>query len=222
MVELLVVITIMGLLLTLSIPAYRSFNQDQTTSQAAGMVKDDIQLGLNKSGVGFNGHWFGIHFEAKSAASDLNFDRYTFLEITPKDSSGKTICPPVVFSLTVPPCRNPAYKQETVKKYPAGVILDQITLFDNEANPIDAPSFIDVRFNQSPGSGQIIIGSTTTQKQYLSKIARAELIYKNGVIQKSLVIDGGNICDLSQEAPSVCDNDLSGGPKPSRVFIVER
>lgn len=222
LIELLVVITIMGILLTLSIPAYRNFNEEQSVNQAASKVKDDIQFGINKSAAGINAHWYGITFQADSAAAPLPFGKYSNIEVTPKSSSGDIVCPTNVPDLGTAPCSAAAFKKITDKQYPTGVKLDKIILYDQEANPIDYPSFIDVRFNQSPESGQIVIGSTTTNPSLVAKIARVELQFKNGTYQRSLVIDGGNICDETQVAPASCNNDLSGGPRPSRVFVVEK
>ncbi len=222
LIELLVVITIMGILLTLSIPAYRNFNEEQSVNQAAIKVKDDIQFGINKSAAGINAHWYGITFQADSAAASLPFGKYSTIEITPKNSAGDVVCPTNIPDLTITPCSTAAFKKVNDKQYPSGVKLDKIILYDQEANPIDYPSFIDVRFNQSPKSGQIVVGSTTTNPSLVAKIARVELQFKNGAYQRSLVIDSGNICDETQAAPARCNNDLSGGPRSSRVFIVEK
>jgi prepilin-type N-terminal cleavage/methylation domain-containing protein len=222
LIELLIVITIMGVLLTLSIPAYRNFSEEQSVNNAARMVKDDIQFGLNKSASGINAHWYGLKVQANSAATPLFYDSYSTFEISPRDADKKVVCSPNLFDLTTPPCATNNFRKEVTKKYPTGVTLDTITLFDKEANAIDYPSFIDVRFNQSPRSGQIIIGSPLTSSTLQYQIARAELVYKNGTFQRSLVIDGGNICDETQLDKAACDNNLTGGSKPSRVFIVER
>ncbi len=222
LIELLVVVTIMGILLTLAIPAYRNFNEEQSVSLAANMVKDDIQFGINKSTSGFNAHWFGVTLNADTAAVPGPYTEYKNFEITPNNSSGIVVCPPIVISLSTAPCSSSVHKKETVKKYPTGVKLDKIILYDMEANAIDYPSFIDVRFNQSPQSGQIIISSEGTAPALRAKIARAELQYKNGTFQRSLVVDGGNVCDDMQPNKTACNNDLTGGPKPSRVFVVEK
>ncbi|MDQ3098432.1 MAG: prepilin-type N-terminal cleavage/methylation domain-containing protein [bacterium] len=222
LIELLIVITVMGILITLAIPAYRSFNAEETVKNTARMVKDDIQFGINKSTSGVNAHWFGLAVQANSSVTPLAFDSYTNFEITPRDSTAKVVCPPNIVELAINPCSTDTHKKSAIKKYPQGVKLETITLFDKEATPIDYPSFIDVRFNQSPKSGQIIISSPSTSRGVRAQIARAELVYQNGTYQTSLVIDGGNICDETQSDSGACNNNLSGGSKPGRVFIVER
>lgn len=222
LIELLIVITIMGVIVTISLPSFRNFNQEKSLSNSINMVKDDIQFGINKSSSGVNGKWYGIAFESDSSSKPLNYTFYTNFEIIARNENNEVVCSPNIFDISKLPCSDPYHQQKKERKYSSGVKLDKIVLFDKEANPIDYPSFIDVRFNQSPNSGQIIIGSTSTNSDLQAQIARAELIYRNENYERSLVIDGGNICDSSQVDTSACNSNLTGGPKPGRVFIVER
>jgi prepilin-type N-terminal cleavage/methylation domain-containing protein len=223
-IELLIVIAIIGLIVTMIIPGYSNYNQEQTVVQSANIVRDELQSQMNKSDSGVNGHWFGISFRAKNSASDPDATSYKLFEMTPKAADNLTIiCPITIFSINTAPCSEPQQKKLTQKNYMKGVYLDKIIRITKDGTDLDTPSFIDVRFNQSPKSGQIAISTISDDNTDAAKIARVELILKNNTHERSVVIDAGNICDKGIVLESnKCGGITTGGPRPGKIFIVNR
>jgi hypothetical protein len=205
------------------IPGFSNYNQEQTVIQTVNNVRNDLVTQINKSESGVNAHWYGISFEAKNAASPINPNSYHSFEMTPRDTAGALICPITIFSINTIPCSTSTYKKVTSKNYLKGVYLDKIIRIDSSGADIDTPSSIDVRFNQSPKSGQIALSTASDDSAISATVARVELIFKNGTHQRSLVIDGGNICDKGDVEENLkCGGVKTGGPRSGKVFVVNR
>src|SRR5207253_300481 len=98
--------------------------------------------------------------------------------------------------------------------------LSKIIRISNDGKDIDTIALLDIRFNQSPNSNQVALSS---DNKNTPDVVRAELILKNGKYERSVVIDGGNICNVGEiDEPEKCNGSLIGGPRPGRVFIVNR
>ncbi|MDQ3239385.1 MAG: prepilin-type N-terminal cleavage/methylation domain-containing protein [bacterium] len=220
LVEILVVISIMAVIAILAIPPFTNLNKEQSVIQSINKIRSDLQLAMNNSSSGKNGHWYGLTFLTRdNRYSNYNNTYRTF------EMLNTTSCPITILSINSPPCSMVSNKKFIAKQYQSGVYLDQIKLYDNNGTHIDTVDSIDIRFNQSPNANQIVISSGNTETILQSTIARAELVYKfndkNNNHEKALVIDGGNICDKGiVPEPTKCGGDITGGPKAGRYFVV--
>jgi prepilin-type N-terminal cleavage/methylation domain-containing protein len=220
LIEILIVITIIGILFSLSIPAYQNYIHEQSVIQTLNGIKTEMQTAMNKSSSGTNAHWYGLTFESATAVYANNNTAYNTFEILNTEE-----CPISISNINTPPCSNSSHKTIETKTFLTGVYLDHIWLYNNNGNHIDTVGSLDIRFNQSPNTNYIAFSSSTATPGFKADVVRSELVFKfnnaNNNHEKALVIDGGNICDQGTIIePTKCSGDFSGGPKPGRFFIV--
>jgi prepilin-type N-terminal cleavage/methylation domain-containing protein len=219
LIELLVVMGIVGMLAVIAIPSYSNYTGIQSVSQTAEDVKNEVRFSLNKSYSGLNDSWYGIAFssvEGDNLASpnNINSDEFSNFEI-----NDHVQCPLTLENLNTFPCNDSSVRTSTVKKYKQNVVLDKIIRINDQGVEVDSVPFAEIRFNRSPDANQVAFSFPTGN---LPNIQRIELVFKNRQSQQSLVVDGGNICNIGEIVEiGKCGGNQTGGPRPGRVFRVE-